>query len=458
MPSDMGLGRRRDGGGASLSSSSGTSDNRNQDVQGMKGTTDSRNSTLRDSGMVCGTDKKMMAVDPTSSFSGKSPPEPSTEKKTTLSQSELQTKMPQVVPPVAKRRKTLVFKRSFGSLEAATYAIRVGDELLVSENNHVTRISRETGRKLGPIPISDPSVAFENPTGLAQYKSSRRAEDMLLVGEQGGKGLKKIRLRDMKVVGVTGQVGVPGTGESAAIDSALGVAHGNGMVFVADVTAYRVTARKANFRQRRRRQGGGGGGGRGRRGGGKLIWTFSQDDIGPELKAKIRCETKAFDLRTGYDGPACFNPHDIAFSPSGGGGGGGGGGGRLFVADADNGMILVLDATNGSLVQTIRTVGGRPFKTPRGVSIVEAPAMSSPLLIVAELQRLLLLDLQGDLKSEIAVPGSEAMLGITNDDQADAVYVGDPGANKVHVFEWSEEGSDVNETTADDDDHGEDDA
>mmetsp|Transcript_29889 Transcript_29889/g.72870 ORF Transcript_29889/g.72870 Transcript_29889/m.72870 type:complete len:394 (-) Transcript_29889:109-1290(-) len=299
-------------------------------------------------------------------------------------------------------REKLVLKRVMHDFAGATYVLRVGDELLVSGDNQIQRVSILDGKKLGKFLLKSEHT-LANPTGLAL---SEDGED-LIVGEQGGRGLKKVRIRNGELIGNTGG----GHDKLKVIDSALGVAVGDGRIYVADVTAYRVTAyNNVNIDN------------------GEILWVFNQTQINSKLKKSLRCKKKRFRRNTAYKGPSCLNPHGVAFSPVDGG--------RIFVSDADNNVIFKLDANTGAIVRTIHGVRGvRDFNTPRGVAVAGMGQSSS--LVVAERHELLVLTLDGELRSMQKIPGAKAMLGVTSDEERENVYIADVPTNSVFVLKWA---------------------
>ena len=150
------------------------------------------------------------------------------------------------------------------------------------------------------------------------------------------------------------------------------------------------------------------------------MWTTGQSSVDwPHgRKCTVRPE------RTGsFQGPSCFNPHGLAWSPRHGG--------RLFVADADNNAIIVLDATSGTHVRTVYG-SAASFDTPRGVAITPTGA-----LLVSERMRVLLLSPNGRKRlAELAIPAARNMLGISVDGHR--AYVADPGAGHIFVLELRE--------------------
>jgi sugar lactone lactonase YvrE len=110
------------------------------------------------------------------------------------------------------------------------------------------------------------------------------------------------------------------------IDSALGVAvAASGMVFVADVTAYRVRAYRTSLSER--------------------LWSFGQESVSDDFKQRTACTVRPSRAAAPFLGASCFNPHSLAWSERVQ---------KLYVADADNGALFVLSG-HGELVRIPRS-------------------------------------------------------------------------------------------------------
>ena len=258
--------------------------------------------------------------------------------------------------------------------------------LLVAENKRV---------RLVPLEDTQSAITiyrqFEYPTGLAQIG------EYVYAAQQSGRGLQRF-LMDGTILA---SVGSMAAGRHPHIDSALGVAAGGGMIFVADVTAYRVTAFDDKLQNN--------------------LWITGQGMMSAEFRRAVGCTVRQSSPGTPFQGPSCFNPHGLAWSPRHGG--------RLFVADADNDAIVVLDAASGVHVRTV--LGSDDlFRSPRGLGMTP-----SGRLLVAERTRVVMLSPGGRRRlARCSVPGASSMLGVGVDARHHRAYIADPGSNAIYVL------------------------
>ena len=291
--------------------------------------------------------------------------------------------------------------RTLTGFDAPTYAVFVGTTpaitntmLLVSEAHRATRRHPITGALLGTFGEG----VLQNPMGISLLSRGH-----VLFGQQGVRGLQILNMVDNGKTLVQSCCNFDDANEDHRIDSALGVAASDEqLAFVADVTGYAVSAHNIGPLSER-------------------VWSAGQYNISSELKRATGCTDRPAKAGTPFNGPSCFNPHGLGYSPRNGG--------RLFVADADLGALVVLNARTGAFVKAIRD--SRLFSTPRGVAVTK-----SNRLLVVERQRIVLLSLNGRrIISEMNhVAGAVNMLGVSVDEDDKKAYVADPGANAVFVF------------------------